>query len=28
VDLINDGVLWEHMIKNIAEKCGNHIDID
>ena len=24
MDIINDGVLWGHMIKNITEKCGNH----
>ena len=22
MDLINDGTLWSHIIKNLAEKCG------
>ena len=24
MDIIQDGILWNEMIKSIAEKCGNH----
>lgn len=24
MDIINDGVLWGHMIKSITEKCDKH----
>lgn len=24
MDIINDGILWNQIIKSIAEKCGNH----